>query len=156
MEEYEVQFLERAVQLSKEGSSQGLGMPFGAVIAKDNKIIAETANLSFVNCDPTAHAEVSAIRQACSALKSRDLTGCDLYTSCYPCAMCMAAIYWASISRVYYAAPKVSFSERWDRLEASLIPELNKPDSEKSIPVIHVPALAQEAQLVAEEWFVRR
>ena len=82
------------------------GGPFGAVIVKDGKVVAEASNTVTVDNDPTAHAEVNAIRKACAALGTFDLSGCELYTSCEPCPMCLAACYWAHIDRVYYAADR--------------------------------------------------
>lgn len=82
------------------------GGPFGAVIVKDNKIIATGKNNVLVNNDPTAHAEITAIRNACKVLHTHDLSGCVLYTSCYPCPMCLSAIVWANIKQVYYGNTK--------------------------------------------------
>ncbi|ERK40386.1 nucleoside deaminase [Segatella baroniae] len=95
-------WMRRAIQLSEESVRQG-GGPFGAVIVKDGRIIAEASNRVTIDNDPTAHAEVNAIRMATRLLKTFDLTGCDIYTSCEPCPMCLGAIYWARIDRIYYA-----------------------------------------------------
>ncbi len=95
----------RAIKLAEEGINKG-GGPFGAVITMDGKILAETVNRVVVNSDPTAHAEVLAIREAATALKSRDLKNCILYCSCEPCPMCLGAIYWAGIQKVVYASDR--------------------------------------------------
>ena len=95
--------MRRAIALSAEKMRAGLGGPFGALIARDGKIIAEGFNQVTSNNDPTAHAEVVAIRAACRQLHSFSLQGCEMYTSCEPCPMCLGAIYWARLERVYYA-----------------------------------------------------
>jgi tRNA(Arg) A34 adenosine deaminase TadA len=99
-------FMRIAIRLSEQNVSKALGGPFGAVIVKDNKIIARSANKVTLTNDPTAHAEVSAIRLACRKLKTFDLSGCVIYTSCEPCPMCLSAIYWAQIDSIYYANTK--------------------------------------------------
>ena len=96
----------RAIKLAEEGIAKG-GGPFGAVIAMEGKILAETVNRVVVNSDPTAHAEVLAIREAAAALKSHDLKNCILYCSCEPCPMCLGAIYWAGIRKVVYACDRI-------------------------------------------------
>lgn len=97
--------MRKAIELSEENVKNG-GGPFGAVIAKDGKIVATGVNRVTPNCDPTAHAEVSAIRAACEKLGTFDLTGYELYTSCGPCPMCLGAIYWAHIDKMYYGNDK--------------------------------------------------
>lgn len=97
------EFMQRAITLSIDKMEAGEGGPFGAVIVKDNKIIAEGWNQVTSKCDPTAHAEMMVIRKACQILKVFHLEGCILYTSCEPCPMCLAAIYWAHLDAVYYA-----------------------------------------------------
>ena len=94
----------RAIELAIENVQSGRGGPFAAVIAKDGRILAEGTNRVTSTNDPTAHAEVVAIREACSALGSFQLDGCDLYTTCEPCPMCLGAIYWARPARVFFAA----------------------------------------------------
>src|SRR6204780_2099180 len=96
--------MERAIQLSLENVRSGRGGPFAAVVAKDGKIIAEAANRVTVENDPTAHAEIVAIREACRKLGTFHLTDCELYSSCEPCPMCLGAIYWARLARVYFAS----------------------------------------------------
>jgi guanine deaminase len=97
-------FLQRAIVLAIENASSGQGGPFAALIVKDGKIIAEAVNRVTSANDPTAHAEIEAIRQACRAIGNFQLSGCDLYASCEPCPMCLGAIYWARLDRVFYAA----------------------------------------------------
>lgn len=97
--------MRKAIELSIENIKNG-GGPFGAVIAKDGDIIATGTNRVTADNDPTAHAEVNAIRKACQALKTFDLSGCTIYTSCEPCPMCLAAIYWAHIDKIYYGNNK--------------------------------------------------
>lgn len=109
-------FLLRAIEIASEGISEG-GGPFGAVIVRDDKILSESTNRVVLNSDPTAHAEILAIRKAAASLKTFDLDGCILYTSCEPCPMCLGAIYWAGIKKVVYAcdrcdAEKAGFSDK--------------------------------------------
>src|SRR5688572_8688969 len=95
--------MRRAVRLSAESMREGAGGPFGAVIVKDGKVIAEGWNSVTSTNDPTAHAEVMAIRSACEKLGTFSLQGCEIYTSCEPCPMCLSAIYWARLDRIYFA-----------------------------------------------------
>lgn len=95
-------FMARAIELSIENVRTGRGGPFGAVVVKGGAIIAEGANNVTATNDPTAHAEIIAIREACKKLGAFELTGCEIYTSCEPCPMCLGAIYWARPDRVYY------------------------------------------------------
>jgi tRNA(Arg) A34 adenosine deaminase TadA len=101
------EFMREAIRLSVENMRAGHGGPFGAIIVKDGKIIARGFNKVTSTNDPTAHAEVVAIREACNVLGSFQLTGCDIYTSCEPCPMCLGAIYWARPDKMYYANTKV-------------------------------------------------
>src|SRR5665213_3187669 len=96
-------FMRRAIDLSRQKMNENCGGPFGALIVKDGKIIAEGWNQVTSSHDPTAHAEIVAIRAACKTLDNFSLKGCEIYTSCEPCPMCMAAIYWAHLDQVYYA-----------------------------------------------------
>jgi guanine deaminase len=145
----EQQFLERAIDLSKEGMRSGKGGPFGCVIVKDGKIIGEGCNQVATTNDPTAHAEVVAIRNACKTLGSFQLTDCDVYASCEPCPMCLGAIYWARPSRVIYANTKtdaaaINFDDQF------IYNEIVREDSERIIEFIHNPN--QKAMDVFEEW----
>jgi guanine deaminase len=97
------EFMQRAISLAIENVRSGRGGPFGAVVVKDGKIIAEGANGVTSTNDPTAHAEITVIRAACRALGDFQLSGCDIYTSCEPCPMCLGAIYWARPANVYFA-----------------------------------------------------
>jgi guanine deaminase len=120
----------RAVEIATEGIGNGSG-PFGAVVTKDGKIISEASNRVVLNNDPTAHAEILAIRQASLVLKSYDLGDCTLYTSCEPCPMCFGAIYWAGIKKVVYAcdrtdAEEAGFSDKLIYEEIMLDPENRK------------------------------
>lgn len=96
------ELMRKAIELSIESVHNG-GGPFGAVIAREGEIIAEGSNGVTIYNDPTAHAEVTAIRKACEKLGTFDLTGCEIYTSCEPCPMCLGAIYWAHLDKIYYA-----------------------------------------------------
>ena len=98
-------FMQQAIDLSIDNVANG-GGPFGAVIVRDGQVIATGTNRVTANCDPTAHAEVNAIRAACESLKCFKLTGCTIYTSCEPCPMCLSAIYWAGIERIFYGNTK--------------------------------------------------
>ena len=113
----EKKFLRKAIEIAADGIKYG-GGPFGAVISKGDKIIAESNNKVVMNIDPTAHAEILAIRDASLFLKTHDLTGCVLYASCEPCPMCLGAIYWAGIKKVVYA------SDRRDAASAGFNDEL--------------------------------
>jgi tRNA(Arg) A34 adenosine deaminase TadA len=109
--EKEVPFLREAIQVSIKNVQENNGGPFGAVIVKAGKIIARGANKVTAKNDPTAHAEVEAIRQACDVLGSFDLSGCDIYASCEPCPMCLGAIYWSRVDHLYFAATKEDAAE---------------------------------------------
>lgn len=105
MQQHE-KFMQMAIELSEQNVSKRLGGPFGAIIVKDGVLVAESANTVLLENDPTAHAEISAIRLACKALGIYDLSGCTIFTSCEPCPMCLGAIYWANIDKVFYANTK--------------------------------------------------
>ena len=128
-----IDFMKRAIELSIQNIKNN-GGPFGCIIVKENKIIAEGKNSVTFSNDPTAHAEVVAIRKACKKLNTFSLAGCDLYTSCEPCPMCLSAIYWSRIDNIFYAntrddAKKINFD---DSLIYSEIPKKNE---EKKIPM---------------------
>ena len=127
------EFMKRAIELSIKSVNSGTG-PFGAVLVKDNQIIAEGFNKVTTSNDPTSHAEIVAIRMACKVLNNFNLEGCDLYTTCEPCPMCLSAIYWARINKIYYAntrndAQKIDFSD------AMIYEELNKTIKDRKIPM---------------------
>jgi guanine deaminase len=142
-------FLERAISLSRQGMKGGKGGPFGCVVVKDNQVVAEGCNEVTSSNDPTAHAEVVAIRNACKALKTFQLTGCVIYTSCEPCPMCLGAIYWARPDRVVYAntrqeAALIEFDDEF------IYQEINMDLAQRAIPFIHQPH--PDAKKVFEEW----
>ena len=100
------EFMNVAIDLSSDNFDKNYGGPFGACVVKDGKIVGKGINRVIKNNDPTAHAEIVAIRNACKNLKTYDLSGCEIYTSCYPCPMCLSAIIWANIKKVYYGNTK--------------------------------------------------
>ena len=105
------EFMEVAIDLSDDNFDKNYGGPFGACVVKDGEIIGKGINRVIKNNDPTAHAEIVAIRNACKAINSHDLSGCEIYTSCYPCPMCLSAIIWSNIKKVYYANTKEDASD---------------------------------------------
>lgn len=138
------QMMRRAVELSRKGMEAGHGGPFGAVVVKEGKIVAEGYNRVVADNDPTAHAEVVTIRRACQALDSFQLTGCVLYTSCEPCPMCLGAIYWARPEAVFYTNTQIDAAAiGFD--DAFIYKQLNLSYADRSIPFRQVPdALALE------------
>lgn len=128
------ELMRRAIELSKQSVRNG-GGPFGAVIARNGEIIAEGSNCVTIDCDPTAHAEVSTIRKACKALKTFDLSGCEIFTSCEPCPMCFGAIYWAHLDKIYMGndrkdAAKIGFDDDFIYQEIALTADKRKKPSE--------------------------
>ena len=142
------QFMNRAIELSIKSANSGTG-PFGAVIVKDNKIISEGFNTVTLSNDPTSHAEIVAIRSACKNLNNFSLEGCDLYTTCEPCPMCLSAIYWARIKNVYYANTR-SDAKKIDFSDALIYEELNKNINERKIPMHQM--MRDEALKAFELW----
>tara|TARA_B110000014_G_C19876927_1_gene453914 strand:+ start:246 stop:710 length:465 start_codon:yes stop_codon:yes gene_type:complete len=141
-------FMKRAIELSIKSVNNGTG-PFGAVIVKDDQIISEGFNTVTSTNDPTSHAEIVAIRLACKSLNNFSLENCDLYTTCEPCPMCLAAIYWSHINKIYYAntrndAQKIDFSD------ALIYEELNKTIKERKIPMHQM--MRDEALKAFEMW----
>ena len=141
-------FMTRAIELSIESVNIG-GGPFGSIIAKDDKIISEGFNKVTLTKDPTAHGEIVAIRQACKNLNNFDLSGCELYSTCEPCPMCLSAIYWAHIDKVYYAntrddAQKINFDD------SLIYSELQKNINERKILMIQM--MRNEALKAFELW----
>ena len=131
-------FMKLAIKLAVENVENG-GGPFGAVIVRDNRVIATGANRVTANNDPTAHAEVCAIRAACRELQTFDLSGCDIYTSCEPCPMCLGAIYWAHIDHIYYGCNKhdaaaAGFDDSFIYKEISLPKEQRSKAIEEMLP----------------------
>lgn len=140
--------MREAIALSSRNVDNG-GGPFGAVIVKDGEIIASGANRVTADNDPTAHAEVNAIRAAAKRLGTFDLSGCDIYTSCEPCPMCLSAIYWARIGRIYYGntqydAKAINFDDSFIYNELSLAPE------QRTIPAERI--LGDEAIATFDKW----
>lgn len=128
------ELMRKAIELSIKSVRNG-GGPFGAVIAREGEIIAEGSNGVTIYNDPTAHAEVTAIRKACEKLGSFDLTGCEIYTSCEPCPMCLGAIYWAHLDKIYYAnnrkdAANIGFDDDFIYQEIEVKPQYRKKPSE--------------------------
>jgi guanine deaminase len=150
-EEYQVmqEFMRRAIALAMENVRSGAGGPFAAVIVKDGRVLAEGANRVTATNDPTAHAEVVAIREACRNLGDFQLTGCDLYTTCEPCPMCLGAIYWARPARVFYAcvaadAAAVGFDD------AFIYEELDRGHTERRLPMQQL--LREESLAIFALW----
>jgi tRNA(Arg) A34 adenosine deaminase TadA len=129
-------FMQRAIELSIESINSG-GGPFGSVIVKDNKIISEGMNRVTVNNDPTAHGEIVAIRLATKGLNNFNLKGCELYSSTEPCPMCLSAIYWARIDKVYYANTR-NDAQKIDFDDSLIYSELIKKIDQRKIPMIQV------------------
>ncbi|MCD4724400.1 MAG: nucleoside deaminase [Bacteroidales bacterium] len=149
MEKYDPQFMEKAIRLAEENIFMGNGGPFGAVIVKDGQIIATAINEVTSTVDPTAHAEVVAIRKACSILKSYQLEGCEIYSSCEPCPMCLGAIYWARPSAVFYAASKEdAAASGFD--DEFIYKEIECQPDKRKIPFIN--KMRDEARDVFRRW----
>jgi len=141
-------FMLRAIELSIS-SANGTGGPFGCVIVKDDKIIAEGSNKVTFSNDPTAHAEIVAIRVACKKLNTFNLSGCDLYASCEPCPMCLSAIYWSHVDNIFYAntredAKKINFDD------SLIYSEISKKNEDRKIPIKQM--LRDEALKAFEIW----
>jgi guanine deaminase len=142
-------FLREAIRLSVEKMEAGEGGPFGAVVVQNGKIVGRGWNRVTSTNDPTAHAEIVAIRDACANLKTFLLAGCEIYTSCEPCPMCFAAIYWARLERIYYAATcQDATTAGFDDCE--FYRGINLPPSSRSIPMIQ--SLQKEAREAFRAW----
>lgn len=144
-----IEFMKRAIELSRENMNAGAGGPFGAVVVKDGRIVGEGWNKVTSSNDPTAHAEVSAIRDACEKLKTFELKGAVLYTSCEPCPMCLSAAYWARVDKIYFAntradAAKHGFDDDF------IYQEIPKPLAERTIPIQQFDR--ESAYEVFQEW----
>ncbi len=145
----ENELMARAIALSIENVAQGKGGPFGCVVVRNGKIIAEGANEVTATNDPTAHAEIVAIRKACQALGTFQLNGCEIYTSCEPCPMCLGAIYWARPARLYFAstaedAARVGFDDRF------IYEQLEVDYAERTIPAEQI--MREEAKKAFTLW----
>ena len=142
-------FMREAIRLSMENVKSGNGGPFGAVIVKNGKIIATAVNEVTKSNDPTAHAEIVAIRNACATLNSFQLDGCDIYCSCEPCPMCLGAIYWARPNAIYFGNSKEDAAEiNFD--DNSIYQEIELPINERKLPTIQL--LRDEAQSAFILW----
>jgi guanine deaminase len=140
--------MEEAVRLAERNVASGNGGPFGAVVVKDGRIVATGVNEVTKRGDPTAHAEVQAIREACRELGTFQLTDCELYTSCEPCPMCIGAIYWARPKAVYFAGTKdeaaeISFDDRF------IYEELERPMAERRLPMTRITPVGYKAPFEA-------
>lgn len=144
-----IDFMKRAIMLSKQGMDNGAGGPFGALVVKDGEIIAEGWNSVTSHNDPTAHAEIVAIREACRKLNSFQLEDCIVYTSCEPCPMCLGAIYWARPKAVYYGctkedAAKIGFDDHF------IYEELDKEIESRKIRFINLQR--EDAKMIFNQW----
>ncbi len=141
--------MQEAIRLALNNVASGKGGPFAAIIVKDDQIVGTGVNTVTTSNDPTAHAEVNAIRNACKNLSNFQLDGCEIYTSCEPCPMCLGAIYWARPSKVYYASTKDDAANAgFD--DSFIYKEIEKPGSSRSIPFIAMPL--KEADDVFSAW----
>lgn len=149
MRDKDEHFLREAIALARAGMERGDGGPFGCVIVKDGQVVGRGNNRVTSSNDPTAHAEVVAIREACAALGDFQLTGCTLYTSCEPCPMCLGAIYWARPERIVYAATRSDAADAGfdDQL---IYDELPLPPEQRKFPMEQM--LGKEAAQVFREW----
>ncbi|HVN47535.1 MAG TPA: nucleoside deaminase [Bacteroidota bacterium] len=149
MKNAQEELMRKAIQLSIENVKLGKGGPFAAIVVKDGNIISMGTNSVTSTNDPTAHAEVVAIREACKALHSFQLDGCELYTTCEPCPMCLGAIYWARPQRVYYAGTRTDAANAgFD--DSFIYDELTKNIADYTIPM--VPLLNEEAVAAFHAW----
>ena len=143
--------MRKAIQLANESVERG-GGPFGAVIVKDGEEIAGSSNSVTIDNDPTAHAEVNTIRQACRKLGTFDLSGATIYTSCEPCPMCLGAIYWARISRIFYGNTRKDARDI-DFADDFIYEELDRPLDERTVPIL--PLLRDEALVSFRMWMAK-
>ena len=142
-------FMARAIQLSIENVHSGRGGPFGAVVVKDGNMIAEGSNQVTSTKDPTAHAEILSIRAACAKLGVFDLHGCEIYTSCEPCPMCLGAIYWARLSRIYFASVAADAS-RIGFDDSLIYREIAQPLPHRTIPMVQM--MREESLAAFRAW----
>ncbi|MFH1157322.1 MAG: nucleoside deaminase [Pseudomonadota bacterium] len=142
-------FMRRAIELSRQKMNENCGGPFGAVIVRQGRIVGEGWNKVTSGNDPTAHAEITAIREACKTLGDFRLEGCEIYTSCEPCPMCLSAIYWARLDHIYYAntrkdAAAIGFDDDF------LYREIVLPETERTKPIQRI--LPEEARIIFDDW----
>jgi guanine deaminase len=143
------EFMQKAIDLSVANVQNNKGGPFAAIVVMGGKVIAQGTNLVTTSNDPTAHAEIVAIREACRTLNTFKLTGCDIYTSCEPCPMCLGAIYWARLDRIFFAnsrmdAAKIGFDDKL------IYREIPLPVSKRKIPTIRL--MEKQALMAFREW----
>lgn len=146
--EQDKQFMREAIRLANESVERG-GGPFGAVIVKDGEIVAGSSNSVTIDNDPTAHAEVNTIRKACQKLRTFDLSGCTIYTSCEPCPMCLGAIYWARIGKIFYGNTRKDARDI-DFADDFIYEELELPLEKRTLPI--KPLLRDEALKTFRLW----
>lgn len=147
--------MHRVVELSRRGTLAGLGYPYGCVIVKNGEVVGEAHNEVLATHDPTAHAEMLAIRRASAKLKTHDLSGCELFTNGTPCCMCMSSMLWAGIDRAFYILEEKD-SEAIGFGDRQFYEEVARPiDRRQIIPMVHLPALKDEAMSVYRLWFSR-
>jgi guanine deaminase len=142
-------FMQQAIAFALENVRRGRGGPFAALVVRAGEILGRGTNLVTATNDPTAHAEILAIREACQKIGSFELTGCDIYATCEPCPMCLGAIYWARPAKLYFAAhsgdaAKIGFDD------SLIYAEINKPTAERKIPMAQL--MREEALKVFGEW----
>ena len=142
-------FMRRAIELSRHSMESGAGGPFGAVVVRNGRIVGEGHNQVTPNNDPTAHAEVVAIRDACQRLGTFDLSDCELYTSCEPCPMCLGATYWARIGRMFYACTQAD-AEAVGFDDAFIYREIDLPHAQRKLPTIQL--MREEGWGVLQTW----
>lgn len=147
--EEQKKFMREAIRISIENVKSGNGGPFGAIIVKDGRIIGRGSNEVTNTNDPTAHAEIVAIREACKNLNSFQLTGCEIYCSCEPCPMCLGAIYWARPSKIYYANTKKD-AAAIDFDDAFIYDEIDLPKEGRKLPTVQL--LRDEAIIAFKRW----
>ena len=142
------EFMKRAIELSIESVNKG-GGPFGCIIIKDEKIVSEGSNKVTSTNDPTAHGEIVAIREACKKINNFSLTGCELYSTCEPCPMCLSAIYWARIDKIYYANTRKD-AQKIDFDDSLIYSEFQKNIDKRKIPMVQM--MRNEALKAFELW----
>jgi len=142
------EFMRRAIEIASDSIDNG-GGPFGCVVVKNGKIIGEGVNNVTKNNDPTAHAEINAIREACKNLNNFQLLNCEIYSTCEPCPMCFGAIYWARPSRVYYGSNKID-AERANFDDNFIYQEINKTPETRRIPMEQL--LKEESKFLFDKW----
>ena len=143
------ELMRKAIEISRKAVSDGGHRPFAALVVKDGEIVGEGLNDTPSSHDPTAHGEVVAIRDATRRLGTADLSGCELYTTCEPCSLCVAAIWWARIDKMYYAATLADCKDIGIGVDG-LVEEISRPVDARSLPATRI--LAEDARAVLEDW----